>query len=155
MVLDVNHVIIVCLIHVLIMVYVHKQQRVTYVHAHILTLVLIVNKVRSFSMRCLSIDSFLPISDHYYHDHNNCRYTCTMSYLWMRCYSMSNDSSNKSMLPKSLVRSSLHQFIEYHYYRFLVYSQNMGGCAVQNNAARCYCPDAYQGYYCQYRMSAI
>lgn len=26
----------------------------------------------------------------------------------------------------------------------------MGGCAVQNNAARCWCPDSYQGYYCQY-----
>jgi hypothetical protein len=32
--------------------------------------------------------------------------------------------------------------------------QNMGGCAVQNNAARCWCPDSYQGYYCQYRRSA-
>ncbi len=28
----------------------------------------------------------------------------------------------------------------------------MGGCAVQNNAARCWCPDSYQGYYCQYSM---
>jgi len=36
---------------------------------------------------------------------------------------------------------------------FFVYSQNSGGCAVQNNAAtRCWCPDNYQGYYCQYSM---
>ncbi|UJR26457.1 hypothetical protein I4U23_007787 [Adineta vaga] len=32
--------------------------------------------------------------------------------------------------------------------------QNMGGCAVQNNAARCWCPDSHQGYYCQYSRSA-
>ncbi|CAF2480711.1 unnamed protein product [Rotaria sp. Silwood2] len=32
--------------------------------------------------------------------------------------------------------------------------QNMGGCAVQNRAARCFCPDSYQGYYCQFRLSA-
>jgi hypothetical protein len=51
MVHDVNLVIIVCLIHVLIMVYVHKQQLVTSVHVHILSLVLIVNKVCLFS-RC-------------------------------------------------------------------------------------------------------
>lgn len=27
----------------------------------------------------------------------------------------------------------------------------MGGCAVQNQAAFCYCPNAYYGYYCQHR----
>ncbi|CAF0950672.1 unnamed protein product [Rotaria sordida] len=32
--------------------------------------------------------------------------------------------------------------------------QNMGGCAVQNRAARCWCSDGYQGYYCQFRRSA-
>lgn len=48
MVLDVNLVIIACQIHVLIMVYVLKQQRVIYAHARILTRVLTVNKVRSF-----------------------------------------------------------------------------------------------------------
>jgi hypothetical protein len=46
MALDVNLVIIVYLIHVLIMVYVHKQQLVTFVPVHIPILVLIVNKVR-------------------------------------------------------------------------------------------------------------
>ena len=28
----------------------------------------------------------------------------------------------------------------------------MGGCAVQNNIARCYCSNYYTGYYCQFRM---
>jgi hypothetical protein len=37
-------------------------------------------------------------------------------------------------------------------YVFFFYSQNQGGCAVQSNAARCWCPDSYQGYYCQYSM---
>ncbi|CAF1035730.1 unnamed protein product [Adineta ricciae] len=32
--------------------------------------------------------------------------------------------------------------------------QNMGGCSVQNNAAKCWCPDSYQGYYCQFRRAA-
>ncbi|CAF2052537.1 unnamed protein product [Rotaria magnacalcarata] len=33
--------------------------------------------------------------------------------------------------------------------------QNMGGCAVQNNnAAKCWCPDGFQGYYCQHRRNA-
>ncbi|CAF4064985.1 unnamed protein product [Adineta steineri] len=32
--------------------------------------------------------------------------------------------------------------------------QNNGGCAVQNNAARCWCPDSTQGYYCQYSRTA-
>ncbi|CAF3682265.1 unnamed protein product [Adineta steineri] len=31
--------------------------------------------------------------------------------------------------------------------------QNMGGCAVQNNAAQCYCSNYYSGYYCQYRYT--
>lgn len=31
--------------------------------------------------------------------------------------------------------------------------QNMGGCAVQSNAALCYCPNLYYGYYCQMRRS--
>ena len=38
---------------------------------------------------------------------------------------------------------------------FLIYSQNNGGCAVQNNQARCWCSDSYQGYYCQYSMLRI
>jgi len=46
MVLDVNHVIIVRPIHVLIMVIVCNNQRVTLVHVWVLTLVLIANKVR-------------------------------------------------------------------------------------------------------------
>ncbi|CAF3580624.1 unnamed protein product [Rotaria socialis] len=33
--------------------------------------------------------------------------------------------------------------------------QNNGGCAVQNNnVAKCWCPDSFQGYYCQHRRSA-
>jgi hypothetical protein len=28
--------------------------------------------------------------------------------------------------------------------------QNNGGCAVVYNAARCYCPSSYTGYYCQF-----
>ena len=32
--------------------------------------------------------------------------------------------------------------------------QNMGGCAVQNNGAKCWCANGYQGYYCQYRRTA-
>ncbi len=38
---------------------------------------------------------------------------------------------------------------------FFIYSQNNGGCAVQNNAAKCWCPDSHQGYYCQYSMLRI
>jgi hypothetical protein len=44
-VLDVNLVIIACQIHVLIMVFVHKPQQVTFAHVYILILVLIANKV--------------------------------------------------------------------------------------------------------------
>lgn len=34
--------------------------------------------------------------------------------------------------------------------------QNNGGCAVVQNAARCYCPSGYNGYYCQFaRKRAI
>lgn len=28
--------------------------------------------------------------------------------------------------------------------------QNNGGCAVISNAARCYCPNSFTGYYCQF-----
>ena len=35
---------------------------------------------------------------------------------------------------------------------FGLFSQNMGGCAVQNTAALCYCPNLYYGYYCQNRQ---
>lgn len=47
----------------------------------------------------------------------------------------------------------LIEFEEIFYACFsLTYSQNMGGCAVQNNAAKCWCAGGYQGYYCQFRM---
>ena len=31
--------------------------------------------------------------------------------------------------------------------------QNNGGCGVVQNAARCYCPNTYTGYYCQFGKS--
>ena len=103
MVLDVNHVITVCPIHVLIMVCALKQQLVIYVRARILTLVPIANKVRSLSMYFLKIN-FSSFTSHKYDNHrNDCRYTCTLSKLWMYCYSMSNSCSHKSMCTQSMV----------------------------------------------------
>jgi len=38
------------------------------------------------------------------------------------------------------------------YLCFSLYSQNMGGCGVVNNAAQCWCSNYYVGYYCQFSM---
>lgn len=103
MVLDVNHAITACLIHALIMVYALKQQLVTYVHARILIRALIANKVCSLSLSCLKMNISLFTSDNYDNHHNDCRYTCTLSKLWMHCYSMSNSCSHKSLRTQSMV----------------------------------------------------
>lgn len=85
------------------MVYVLKQQLVTYVRVRILTLVPIANKVRSLSMYFLKVNFSSFISDNYDNHHNDCRYTCTLSNVWMYCYPMSNSCSHKSMCAQSMV----------------------------------------------------
>jgi len=93
-----------------------------------------------------------------YNDNSNdysC-YTCTM-WWWLRmyCNTMSNDCCNKSMFTKSMVCFLIDWSGKDFLYISFVYSQNQGGCAVQNNAAICWCANAYQGYYCQFRMLKI
>lgn len=145
---------IVYLIHAITMVFASKPLRVIYADALIHIQAPIVKKVcpEFLQFPCY----FSSFSDHYYdnnHNHNHdhgCCYTSTMWFeLSMCCHTMSNRHCLQSLCTQSLVRSSFQCFF---WCSSSFFSQNMGGCAVQNNIARCYCSTYYTGYYCQFRM---
>lgn len=151
MVLDVKIEIIVCRIHVITMVFVHQQLPVIFVHVVIHIQAPIVNKVEQ---RILSILVLFVIFSDYDHHHNDDYHSyCHTSTLWFRlcmyCNTMSDHCSIQSMCTKSMASFLIGYFSWGSSFR---YSQNMGGCAIQNNMAQCFCSNYYTGYYCQFRM---